>query len=82
MQQDAFDKIDSITPIDRQKYMLELIIKICETDFSFETFSEVSPYFKNVINVLKQMNYSVYRSESFSNFENDLNKVLAERRKR
>jgi V/A-type H+-transporting ATPase subunit A len=81
MQQDAFDKIDSITPIERQRYMLELIIKICETDFAFETFGEVSPYFKNVINVLKQMNYSVYKSESFSNFESDLNRVLAERRK-
>ena len=31
LQQDAFDAIDSVTPMDRQKYMLELLHELCHT---------------------------------------------------
>jgi V/A-type H+-transporting ATPase subunit A len=50
MQQDAFDSIDSITPLKRQKYMLELVMEVCGTNFKFEAFEEVAPYFKELIN--------------------------------
>ena len=76
LQQDAFDKIDAITSMDRQQYMLKLIMDICHQDFDFETFAEVGPYFKKVINLLKQMNYSEYQSEDFKQFEKDLKTML------
>ena len=76
LQQDAFDKIDAITSMDRQQYMLKLIMNICHQDFNFETFAEVGPYFKKVINLLKQMNYSEYESDSFKQFEKDLATML------
>ena len=79
LQQDAFDKIDSITSLERQRYMLKLIISICETSFKFENFENVSKYFKEIINILKQMNYSEYKQKDFTNFENDLNNLIAER---
>ncbi len=79
MQQDAFDKIDSITPINRQKYMLDLILSLCEINYNFESFEKVSPYFKRVINILKQMNYSAFKQDDFSNFENELKEVIKER---
>lgn len=80
MQQDAFDKIDSITPLARQRYMLNLVIKICESDYKFESFEKVSQYFKRIINVLKQMNYSEFESENFKSFEKELELILDERR--
>lgn len=76
LQQDAFDKIDAITSMDRQQYMLKLIMNICHQDFNFETFAEVGPYFKKVINLLKQMNYSEYQSDKFKTFEKDLAEML------
>ncbi|MBN2544522.1 MAG: V-type ATP synthase subunit A [Spirochaetes bacterium] len=79
MQQDAFDKIDSITPFKRQKYMLDLILMICETNFNFESFEKVPPYFKRIINILKQMNYSEFKQDNFYNFENELKEVIKER---
>ena len=79
LQQDAFDKIDSITSLDRQRYMLELIIKLCEKDYRFENFEEVSIYFKSIINILKQMNYSEYMRKDFKQYEEELNKALSER---
>jgi len=79
LQQDAFDQIDSITSLERQKYMLNLVLDICEKDYKFENFEKVSPYFKNIINILKQMNYCEYKQDNFYNFENELKELIKER---
>jgi len=77
LQQDAFDKIDSVSPIDRQQYMLDLMISICRTTFHFTNFNDVSDYFKRVINICKQMNYAAFKSDAFNKYINDLNDLLA-----
>lgn len=81
LQQDAFDKIDSVTPLERQEFMLNLVMDICATDFEFNGFTEVMDYFKRIINVCKQMNYSKYHSEEFEKFLTELQVVIAERKK-
>ncbi len=80
LQQDGFDKIDKSTPMDRQRYMLELILKICRTEFHFEVFEEIMPYFIKMVNLCKQMNYSEFQSPDFKKFESELDTVVAERR--
>jgi V/A-type H+/Na+-transporting ATPase subunit A len=80
LQQDAFDKTDSSTPMERQQYMLNLVLNVCNTSLEFESFEEVNPYFKRVINTLKQMNYSDYMSVEFNHFENELMTTLTERK--
>ena len=35
LQQDAFDDIDALCPIERQSYMLELVLDICDKDYTF-----------------------------------------------
>jgi len=80
MQQDAFDKIDSITPMSRQKYMLELVMQICDAEYKFESFDKVAPFFKRIINIFKQMNYSEYESENFYSFKKELENISSERR--
>jgi V/A-type H+-transporting ATPase subunit A len=79
LQQDAFDKIDSSTPIERQKYMLKTVLNINSTNFNFETFEEVGTFFKRIINQLKQMNYSDFQSATFNNYEKDLQTIIAEK---
>ncbi len=79
LQQDAFDQIDQSTPVERQEYMLESVLNLCETDFKFESFTEVDNYFKRIINQYKQMNYSEFKSEKFNNFEKELKKIIEER---
>ncbi len=79
LQQDAFDKIDSVCPLERQEYMLNLVMDICNSKFEFNGFMEVMDYFKRVINVCKQMNYSPYKSEQFAKYESELKTILAER---
>lgn len=78
LQQDAFDKIDATTTLERQQYMLKLIMNICHKEFNFESFAEVGPYFKKLINLLRQMNYSIFESKEFTQFEKDLDIMLQE----
>ena len=80
MQQDAFDAIDSLCPIDRQKYMVNIVSDLTEAEYRFESHEEVSPYFKKLINALKQMNYSEYKSEPFQKYETEVKSILSERR--
>jgi V/A-type H+/Na+-transporting ATPase subunit A len=80
LQQDAFDKIDASCPMERQKYMLASVLNIYKTKFSFETFEEVGSYFKRIINQMKQMNYSEFKSEKFIKNEKELNTIIDERK--
>ncbi len=76
IQQDSFDEVDMNSPLQRQKYMLNKVMKIVETDFSFTEFEEVGTYFKKLINLLKQMNYSEFESKRFKRFEAELDEEL------
>ena len=80
LQQDAFDKIDASTPLERQKYMVNLILDICNSSFDFDSFEEVNTYFKKVINQLRQMNYQEFQCDTFNEMEKDLKKLLDEKR--
>ena len=79
LQQDAFDKIDAVCPLERQEFMLKLVMDICNSDYEFETFLDVMDYFKRIINICKQMNYCEFHSEKFEEHLGKLNELLAER---
>ena len=76
LQQDAFDPVDSLTPMERQEYMLNLVLGICDRSFEFEDFEQCRNFFKEMINLLKQMNYSEFRSENFNKYQEQLNNLL------
>ena len=77
LQQDGFDPIDSLCPLERQKYMLDLVLDICEKDYEFEDYEECRSFFKEVINYLKQMNYSEWHSEKFEEYLSNVKKLTA-----
>ena len=77
LQQDAFDDIDCNSPLARQKYMLDLVAKICHTEFEFEDFNQVTAFFKGLINVLKQMNYSKFESDDFKKYLAQCEEMIA-----
>jgi V/A-type H+-transporting ATPase subunit A len=80
LQQDAFDKVDMMTPMARQKLMLSLVLDIYNTAFEFESFENVASYFKSIINKLKQMNYSDFESETFNAYKKELDSLINERK--
>ena len=80
-QQDAFDEIDANCSLERQEYMVDKVMQICRTDFVFEDFVQVGEHFKDLINALKQMSYSVFRSEDFARHEARADELVAQRAK-
>jgi len=77
LQQDGFDPVDSLCPMERQRFMLDLVLKVCDRDFDFEDFEKCRDFFKNLINELRQMNYSVFKSEQFWAYNESVNKLIA-----
>jgi V/A-type H+-transporting ATPase subunit A len=79
LQQDAFDKVDSSTPLDRQQYMANKVLDICNATFKFEGFEEIGIYFKRLINLLRQMNYQEFKCDKFNELRQQMDDMLAER---
>ncbi|MCK5249193.1 MAG: V-type ATP synthase subunit A, partial [Spirochaetaceae bacterium] len=78
IQQDAFDPIDRFASVERQEFGLNVVKGICDRDFSFGSFEQVAPYFKRLINSLKQMNFCEFGSGEFKEFESELQTTLNE----
>lgn len=81
LQQDAFDKVDARTPLARQHFMVELVLQVCDTEYAFDSYEPINPYFKRVINQLRQMNYSAYQTPEFQEFGKGLHEIISERKK-
>ena len=79
LQQDAFDEIDRNCPLERQEYMLKLVMDICRRDFSFEDFNEVMHFFRELINQLKQMNFSEFNGSEFNGYLERVRKMVEEK---
>lgn len=76
LQQDAFDAIDASTPMERQKYMLSSVLGVADAEFKYKGFEDVSVFFKEVINIYKQMNYAEFESDDFKKHESALQELL------
>lgn len=79
LQQDAFDDIDGSSPMERQQFMLNKVLGIIRAGYDFDSFEEINPYFKRIINAFKQMNYSAYQSDKFKEHEKEVDAIIAER---
>jgi len=77
LQQDAFDAIDALCPLERQRFMLDLLLDICNKEYEFEDFEKCRDFFKRLINELRQMNYSAYESEQFWAYNESVKKMIA-----
>jgi V/A-type H+-transporting ATPase subunit A len=76
LQQDAFDDVDAVTSLERQEEILNLVTTICNKDFKFNDFLEVVDFFKKLINLCKQMNYCVFKSDEYNGFVKQINEMI------
>ena len=77
LQQDAFDAIDANCPIERQQYMFDLVMDVCRKDYDFVDFEECSAYFKALINLFKQLNYTEWQSAEFADYRQKIDQFVA-----
>ena len=77
LQQDAFDDIDANCPMERQQLMYKMVLEICDYDFDFADFEACSKFFKGLINLFRQMNYSEWKSEKFYDYQKQIEEYVA-----
>ena len=77
LQQDAFDEVDAVSSLERQEEIMDIVTLVCEHDFKFEHFQDVTDYFKVLINLCKQMNYSQFKSEQYEDYKKQISEMLA-----
>ena len=78
LQQDACDSVDALCPIERQRYMLDLLDELCGINFDFEDFEKCREFFKELINDLRQMNYTEFHSKEFEAYSQKIAKMTEE----
>ena len=81
LQQDAFDAIDANCPMERQQMMYKMVLEICRRDFGFADFEACSQFFKGLINLFRQMNYSEWKSEKFESYRKQIEQYVSEKSK-
>ena len=79
LQQDAFDEIDAVTPLERQEDILDLVVEVCRADYAFDNFLEVMDYFKKLINLCKQMNYAEFKCAKFEDYKRQIRAMVEEK---
>lgn len=82
LQQNAFDKEDSYCPLDRQIPLFQLIMRIFEARFVFETHDEARSFFLELQNELKNMNFMPFKSPKYDQTLEHIEKKLERAAKR
>ena len=80
LQQNAFDKIDRYTPLERQIELFSLIVSIFDFDFNFNSHDEARDYFLNLQNEIKNMNYLEFHSDEYKSKLSLIKKLLEEKK--
>lgn len=78
LQQDAFDDIDANCPLERQQMMYKMVLGICDRHFNFADFEACSKFFKGLINLFRQMNYSEWKSDKFYDYQKQIEQYVAQ----
>jgi len=65
LQQNAFDKEDAYCPLERQLEMFQLIQKIFDAPFRFDTHDESRSFFLSLQNDLKNTNFLPFQSDRY-----------------
>jgi len=82
LQQNAFDKEDEYSSLDRQLELFCLLQDVFDAQFPFETHDDARSYFLNLQNEIKNMNFLPFLSEKYHQTMRDIrgkiNKVKAD----
>ena len=81
LQQNGFDKVDSATSSERQKYVFSKVVNILKENFIFDNKREAREYFYKLRHLFIDWNYKNMNSSEFNIEEEKINKLLEENKK-
>ncbi|MDD2761453.1 MAG: V-type ATP synthase subunit A, partial [Methylomonas sp.] len=65
LQQDAFDNVDVSVPLERQKEVFMLIVKLIDTERQFANQNHARDYFTRLTGLFKNLNYAIWNSTEY-----------------
>ena len=76
LQQNAFDKVDASTTIDRQVRDMKLMWQGMATDFEFENKPAARQFFATLQDAYYQKNYCADDTDDYANYENQITEMI------
>jgi V/A-type H+-transporting ATPase subunit A len=76
LQQNAFDPVDAATIPERQKYVMNQIKDILESEFQFSDNEEARTFFYDLRQNFIDWNYSEWQSDAFKSQEKSIKKLI------
>jgi len=77
LQQDAFDKVDVATPLERQRYVFAKVLQIVRQEFTFADKDAARRFFLGLTQEFKNWNPAEFGSEEFRQSEQRIDAMLA-----
>jgi V/A-type H+/Na+-transporting ATPase subunit A len=75
LQQDAFDQVDSNTPLSRQKRTFDLVFELVNRPYQFKDKSAIRDYFIRLTGLFKNLNYSQEETVEYKEFLNKIREL-------
>ncbi len=72
LQQNAFDKVDAATPADRQKFVFDRVLGVCETPFEFATKDNARRAMVEVSDLFRNWNFAAQDSDEYKRILGDI----------
>ena len=57
--------------------MFDFVMEVCRKRYEFADFEECSAYFKTLINLFKQLNYTQWKSAEFDTYRAKIDEFVA-----
>jgi len=80
LQQNGFDEVDAATGRERQKYVFSKVVEVLKKDFSFPDKQASREFFHNLRYKFIDWNYKQWDSGEFKEKEQELNKMISEKK--
>ena len=77
LQQNAFDKVDAATPADRQEFVFNRVLEICQTPFEFESKEAARQAMVEIGDLFRNWNYSPADSDEYKKIQADIDAFMA-----
>jgi V/A-type H+-transporting ATPase subunit A len=68
LQQDAYDRVDASTPIERQVETFGLVRSLIQRDYPFENKDEARQFFTKLTGLFKNLNYSELNTKEYNSY--------------
>ena len=75
LQQNSFDLVDANCGNERQRYVIDKLVKILGSSYKVENKDDARSFFNNLRQKFIDWNYAEFKSEEFKNIEAEIDKL-------